>query len=151
MVHPQALAMKLVSSFKNKELKAIAEYGCCAFSLLWYLGIDQSDLDAVITVRDLIHLGAIDVDCTVKWDACCRALTGKGCTVDFVKINKIDDIKGRSIVKFTRQNKIGAPVSHWVGVENGKVAFNSLKVSRCVTEGVPTDMRLVWLEGVGRI
>ena len=38
--------------------------------------------------------------------------------------------------------------SHWVGVENGKIAFNSLIKSVCVEKGVPTQARILNIEGM---
>ena len=32
----------------------IKDYACCAFSLIWYLGLDPSDVDAIMLVSDLM-------------------------------------------------------------------------------------------------
>ena len=37
-------------------------------------------------------------------------------------------------------------VGHWVGVEEGKVVFNSLTYSRCLEEGKPTECRIIKLK-----
>ena len=36
--------------------------------------------------------------------------------------------------------------SHWVGVENGKVAFNPLVTSVCVNKGSPATCRIIKLD-----
>lgn len=143
MNHPQSLAEELYKHFPTPKLKSIKEYACCAFTLLWWLGIDCSDTDAIITVSDLMDHHALDADCTVYWGECIRQLTGRTMeSLEKVPITSIKKIKERTIVRFTR-GKSG----HWVGVENGKVVFNSLEKSLCVSEGKPTEMRVIKIKG----
>lgn len=51
---PQDLATELYKHFPNEKLKMIKDYACCAFSLIWYLGLDPSDVDAIMLVSDLM-------------------------------------------------------------------------------------------------
>ncbi len=145
MKHPQSLAAELYSHFPAKNLKAIKEYGCCAFVLMWCLGIEpDDDAEAVMTVNSLIQAKALKEDCTVKWAEAIRRLTGREMkAVDFVNINYIFHIKDRCPVRYDYNGK-----SHWVGVENGKIAFNPLKFSVCVENGKPSTMRIIHIKGI---
>ena len=40
MIAPQTYAEELNKIFPNSKLTAISKYGCCAFVLLWCLGIE---------------------------------------------------------------------------------------------------------------
>lgn len=145
MKHPQSLAAELYSHFPAKNLKSIKEYGCCAFVLMWCLGIEpDDDAEAVMTVDSLIQSGALKDDCTVKWAEAIRRLTCREMkAVDFVNITSILHIKDRCPVRYDHNGK-----SHWVGVEDGKVAFNPLKHSVCVENGKPATMRIIHIKGI---
>nr|DAG58971.1 MAG TPA: hypothetical protein [Bacteriophage sp.] len=145
MKHPQSLAAELYSHFPAKNLKSIKEYGCCAFVLMWCLGIEpDDDAEAVMTVDSLIQAKALKEDCTVKWAEAIRQLTGREMrAVDFVNITSILHIKDRCPVRYDHNGK-----SHWVGVENGKIAFNPLKRSVCVESGKPSTMRIIHIKGI---
>ncbi|WP_443097220.1 hypothetical protein [Treponema succinifaciens] len=145
MKHPQSLAAELYSHFQAKNLKSIKEYGCCAFVLMWCLGIEpDDDAEAVMTVDSLIQAKALKEDCTVKWAEAIRQLTGREMrAVDFVNITSILHIKDRCPVRYDHNGK-----SHWVGVENGKIAFNPLKRSVCVESGKPSTMRIIHIKGI---
>lgn len=145
MKHPQSLAAELYSHFPAKNLKAIKEYGCCAFVLMWCLGIEpDDDAEAVMTVDSLIQAKALKQDCTVKWAEAIRQLTGREMrAVVFVNITSILHIKARCPVRYDHNGK-----SHWVGVENGKIAFNPLKRSVCVESGKPSTMRIIHIKGI---
>ena len=143
MKNPQTLAEELYKHFPTPKLKAIKDYACCAFTLIWWLGIDCSDVDAIMLVSDLMNHNALDVDCTVYWAECIKLITGRTMeSLEKKKITSIKNIKEKTIVKFMR-GKVG----HWVGVEDGKVVFNSLAFSRCVEEGVPTECRIIKIKG----
>lgn len=143
MKNPQTLAEELYKHFPNEKLKAIKDYACCAFCLIWWLDLEPQDIDAIMLVSDLMKSNALDKDCTVFWAECIRQLTGRELlSIEKKKITSIKNIKDKTIVKYTRGN-----YSHWVGVENGKVVFNSLKFSKCVAEGVPTECRIIKLKG----
>ena len=144
MKNPQSLAEELYKHFHDPKLKAIKDYACCAFSLIYWLGIDPSDVEAIMLVSDLISGHALDEDCTVYWAETIRQLTGRTMeSLEKKPITTIKNIKEKTIVKFTR-----GKFSHWVVVENGKVVFNSLKDSKCVSEGKPTECRIIKIKGV---
>lgn len=145
MKHPQSLAAELYSHFPAGNLKAIKDYGCCAFVLMWCLGIEpDDDAEAIMTVDSLIQAKALEEDCTVKWAEAIRRLTGRKMeAVDFVNITSIVHIKDRCPVRYDHSGK-----SHWVGVENGKIAFNPLKRSVCVESGKPSTMRIIHIKGI---
>ena len=143
MKNPQSLAEELFKHFHDPKLKAIKDYACCAFSLIYWLGIDCSDVDAIMLVSDLMNHKALDVDCTVYWAECIRQLTGREMeSLEKVQIKDLKKIKEKTIVKFTN-----GKYSHWVVVENGKVVFNSLKYSNCVENGKPTEARIIKIKG----
>lgn len=144
MTHPQTFAEELYKHFPTPKLKSIKENACCAFTLLWWLGIDCSDIDAILTVSDLLEHSALDVDCTVYWAKCIKQLTGRDMeSLEKVPVTNIKKIKEPTIVRFTR-----GTAGHWVGVKNGKVVFNSLARSLCVEEGKPAEMRIIKIKGV---
>lgn len=144
MKNPQSLAEELYKHFHDPKLKAIKDYACCAFSLIYWLDIDCSDVDAVMLVSDLMNHKALDVDCTVYWAECIRQLTGREMeSLEKVQIKDLKKIKEKTIVKFTN-----GKYSHWVVAENGKVVFNSLKYSKCVSEGKATEARIIKIKGV---
>lgn len=144
MKNPQSLAEELYKHFHDQKLKAIRDYACCAFSLIYWLGIDCSDVDAIMLVSDLMNHKALDVDCTVYWAECIKQLTGREMeSLEKVQIKDLKKIKEKTIVKFSNGG-----YSHWVVVENGKVVFNSLKYSKCVSEGKPTEARIIKIKGV---
>ena len=144
MKNPQSLAEELFKHFHDPKLKAIKDYACCAFSLIYWLGIDCEDVDAIMLVSDLINKHALDTDCTVYWSECIKQLTGREMeSLEKVQIKDIKKIKEKTIVKFSNGG-----YSHWVVAENGKVIFNSLKYSKCVSEGKPTEARIIKIKGV---
>lgn len=137
MLAPQKLANELL---KINNLQTIADYSCTALCVLWYLGLDLSDSDAINIVNDAINLKKIDSDCTVTWIPYIQWLTGRTCSIDFKDIKSLSEIKEKAIVKFSHNNR-----SHWVGVENGKVVFDPLGLgnSVCVAKGKPVTARII--------
>ena len=143
MKKPQSLAEELYKHFPTPKLKAIKDYACCAFSLIYWLGIDCEDVDAVMLVSDLMKHNALDPDCTVYWGECIKQLTGREMeSLEKVQIKDIKKIKEKTIVKFAN-----GKYSHWVVVENGKVVFNSLQYSNCVENGKATEARIIKIKG----
>ena len=143
MKNPQSLAEELFKHFHDPKLKAIKDYACCAFSLIYWLGIDCEDVDAIMLVSDLMNHKALDVDCTVYWAECIKQLTGREMeSLEKVQIKDLKKIKEKTIVKFTN-----GKYSHWVVVENGKIVFNSLKYSNCVENGKATEARIIKIKG----
>lgn len=144
MKAPQTLAKELNQMFPNKNLESIAKWGCCAFTLLWCLGLEPEDIDAIKVLFELQKAGAIDEECTVYWAKAIEHLTGRTLeSLDKVKIKSIKSIKKRTPVRYVYNGQ-----GHWVGVENGKIAFNSLSHSNCVENGKPTEMRVLKIKGV---
>ena len=144
MKNPQTLAEELYPHFPTPKLKSIKDYACCAFTLLWWLGIDCDDITAIMTVSDLIKSHALDEDCTVYWAKCIQQLTGREMeSLEKVSISSIKKIKEKTIVRF-----MNGKSGRWVGVEDGKVVFNSLVYSKCVAEGKPTEARIIKIKGV---
>ena len=144
MKNPQTLASELYKHFPNEKLKMIKDYACCSFCLIWWLGLDPSDADAIMLVSDLMDSKALDEECTVFWSNCIKQLTGRDLeSLEKKQITTIKNIKEKTIVRFTIGN-----TGHWVGVEKGKVVFNSLKSSRCVESGKPTECRIIKIKGI---
>lgn len=138
MTSPQKLATDLL---KVNHLQSISDYACTAFCVLWYLGIDMSDADAISTVNNAIEKNKIQEDCTVVWKPYIEWLTGRNSTVSFVDIKSLADLHGqKAIVRFTQNG-----FSHWVGVENGEVVFDPLGLgnSKCVAIGRPVEARII--------
>ena len=77
MKAPQTLAKELNQMFPNKNLESIAKYGCCAFTLLWCLGLEPEDIDGIKVLFELQKAGAIDEECTVYWAKAIEHLTGR--------------------------------------------------------------------------
>lgn len=140
MNHPQSYAEKLYQQFPTKKLKSIKDYGCCAFVLLWVLGYEPEDIEAILTLGRMIDKKVIDVDCTVYWSPAAEYVFGRKINVEKIAITTIKGIKERTPVMFTYNGK-----SHWVGVENGKIAFNPLENSVCVNKGKPVTCRKITL------
>jgi hypothetical protein len=145
MKNPQTLAEKLADKFPDKKLINISKYGCCAFVLLWCLGIEpDEDAEAILILSDLIEKGKIKEDCTVKWVEAVKYLTGRTVTaVDFNEIKIIGNIKNRTPVRYDYGKN-----SHWVGVEYGEIKFNPLSFSNCVEFGRPAESRVLHIKGV---
>lgn len=145
MKHPQTLATRLYEHFPDETLGKIKSKACCAFVLLWCLGIEpDEDADAITMIDDLLKKKALKPDCTVLWESAIKALTGRTLkSIDFVKIKTIGNIKERTPVRYDYNGS-----SHWVGVENGIIAFNPLSFSVCVECGRPAEKRVLHIEGV---
>ena len=138
MKHPQSVCYEIRSTLSPERLDTIYKYGCCAFVLLWCLGIEPEDLAAIELISDMIDAGVIEKDCTVHWVEACRFLSGREMTVEFKDIKTLFGIKARTPVRFDYKGK-----SHWVGVERGMIAFNPLEYSLCVDKGRPVTARLL--------
>lgn len=144
MKAPQTLAEELYKHFPNLNLKSIKENACCIFSLMYWLGIDTTDIEAIMIVDNLIKSKALDPDCTVYWAECIKQLTGREMeSLEKVQIKDLKKIKEKTIVKFSNGG-----YSHWVVCENGKVVFNSMQYSNCVAKGKPTEARIIKIKGV---
>lgn len=141
MKYPQTLAREFCSIISPARLETIGKYGCCAFVLLWCLGIEPDNMEAIELVNDMINAGVIEKDCTVHWAEAVKFLTGRDITVEFKNIKNILSIKDRTPVRYDYKGQ-----GHWVGVERGMIAFNPLKQSNCVDKGVPVTARIIKLK-----
>lgn len=140
MNHPQTTAVQFS---KIKHLDSIAKYGCCAMVALWCIGIEpDNDIETIKILNDAIENGALDKDCVVNWDAFLNFVTGKHFDVEFKNISSIKSISRRTPVRYDYNG-----CSHWVGVENGQIKYNSLVNSVCVTKGKPVTARIILLNG----
>ena len=141
MKYPQTLAREFCSVISPARLETIGKYGCCAFVLLWCLGIEPDNMEAIELINDMINAGVIEKDCTVHWVEAVKFLTGRDITVEFKNIKDILSIKDRTPVRYDYKG-----LGHWVGVERGMIAFNPLKQSNCVDKGVPVTARIIKLK-----
>ena len=135
----QTEAEELSKRFPDSKLKAIAKWGCCAFTALWIMGIEPTT-ESITLLADEMGKG-LDEECTVKWYDFFRNVSGRAVKVEFRDIKtllELNKVKGRIAVRFDCGKN-----SHWVGVEGGEVAYNSLKYSNCVTNGKPTKARII--------
>lgn len=141
---PQTVAKEFELVFSNANLEMIAKYGCCAFVLLWVLGIEPDDIEAIKTVQRMREHKVIGLDCTVNWSKSIEYLTGRKLkSIEFKEIKSISNIEERTPVRYNFNG-----ISHWVGVEKGKVAFNPLVRSITVERGLPTQARIIKIFGV---
>ena len=139
MKNPQLLAEELNKHFPNPKLEAIGKFSCCILTLMWYLGIDQSDTDAIMTVSNLIDSRVLDGECLVYWFPAVEVLTGRKLkNVSEQPITSIKKIKGKAIEKFQNGSQF-----HWGGVENGKVVFDSRGKSKTIAEGKPVLIKVL--------
>lgn len=123
------------------NLKTISENGCCAFCVLWYFDVDIYNDDAILLINDAIKDKVLKPDCTVLWKEFAHWLTGRDIDVEFRDIKSLKEIEGRAIVKFVNGN-----YEHWVGVEDGKIVFNSQAHSLCVQKGQPVTARIITIK-----
>lgn len=141
MKYPQTLASNLASQFPNADMKMIADNACCAFVVLWCLGIDPDDIEAIQTVQRMRLHNVIQSDCTVKWYDVVKYMTGRELKgLEKIKIKTLKGIKERTPVLMACEGNAEG-VGHWVGVEKGKIKFNPKFYSKNVEEGRPVEMR----------
>lgn len=141
MKNPQTYCLTVKKTLSPERLETIHKYGCCAFVLLWCLGIEPEDLNAIELVSDMIDAKVIESDCTVHWKEAVKFLTGRDITIQFQDIKDILKIKDRTPVRYDYKGK-----SHWVGVERGMIVFNPLESSQCVNYGRPVTARIIKLK-----
>ena len=141
MKNPQTYCLTVKKTLSPERLETIHKHGCCAFVLLWCLGIEPEDLNAIELVSDMIDAKVIESDCTVHWKEAVKFLTGREITIQFQDIKDILKIKERPPVRYDYKGKC-----HWVGVERGMIVFNPLKFSQCVNYGRPVTARIIKLK-----
>lgn len=148
MKYPQDLAIKLNNAFPGEDLKAIAGNGCLAFVLMWCLGIEPDDAEAVCMVQRMRKAQALKSDCTVMWYKAVPYLTGRELLgIDFVKVTSLKGIKERTPVLMAKPGNPSG-VGHWVGVEKGQIKFNPKQYSENVEKGRPVEMRVLKIQGI---
>lgn len=130
MIYPQSFAKDVA-----KNIGAIADGGCLAMCYLYCIGIQGNAADYITILNDAINNHVIDPDCFIssagkflKW------VTGKDYEVTKKQFNDVSKIKGPYPVRYTYNG-----AAHWVVVENGKIVFNSLINSQCVSKGKPAN------------
>lgn len=128
MIYPQTFAMEVTDN-----IKAIGKYGCLAMCYLYCVGIRDNTAEYVRIVSDCMNRGLLDEECTVL-DAAkyLEYVTGKRYDVSKKQYDDISKIEGPYPVKYSYNGR-----SHWAVIENGKIVFNSLLNSQCVTKGKP--------------
>lgn len=138
MNNPQTMAQRIGEATGDRKLTAIGKWGCCAFTALWIAGLEDATDNICIVVRQMGK--GLDNECTVFWSIFYKNVTGKNITVERREIKSLDDVKDieRCAVRFDYRG-----YSHWVGVEYGRIAFNSLEFSNCVTYGNPSTARII--------
>jgi len=141
MKYPQSAAKKFYLDVPPERLETISKYGCCAFVLLWCLGIEPDDMEAVKIVNSMINAKVIEADCTVRWAEAVKFLTGREITIQFKDVRDILSIRDRTPVRYDYKGK-----GHWVGAERGMIAFNPLEYSQCVDKGRPVTARIIKLK-----
>lgn len=143
MTHPQSTAQKLAKNFPElPHIQNIAKYGCAAFTAMWSFGVNTTDIEAIRTVSDAIDAGVLDDECTVFWNDFAKWLIKRTVKVEKRNIKDILSIRNRTPVFYAYKG-----VQHCVGVQNGKIAFNSLKYSNCVENGQPVSARILTIGG----
>ena len=136
--NPQTMAKKIGEATGDPKLQAIGKWGCCAFTALWIAGLEDPTEAICIVAREIGK--GLDGECTVYWGRFYRNVTGRNVTVIRQDITSLEDVRGcgRCAVRYDWNGK-----SHWVGVEDGVIKFNSLEKSFCVETGKPRSARIV--------
>lgn len=126
--------------FPQTRAEAIGKWGCLAMCYLFSLGIEGTAGEYMKLVSDAMDTGALDRECTVldgtrfvnrfAGDALFR-VTKKD-------ISDISEIGERAPVRYDYNGR-----SHWVVVERGRIVFNSLESSVCVSKGRPVTARII--------
>lgn len=110
--NPQTMAAKLGEVTGDKKLIAVGKWGCCAFTALWIVGLEDATDNICTVIREMGK--GLDDECTVYWNVFYKNVTGKNATVERREIKNLSELKkiGRCAVRFDYQG-----ASHWVGVE----------------------------------
>lgn len=124
--YPQTFATDV-----SKNIEAIGKFGCLAMCYLFCIGIDGDCSDYVRSVSNAMNEGLLDSECTVlDAEKFLEHFSGRKFHVTKKNYKDISEIKNPTPVRYSYNGK-----SHWVVVENGKIVFNSLANSLCVTKG----------------
>ena len=146
MKNPQTVARRIYEEYKLPMFKPLADYSCCALTLLWVMHVEEDDIGALKVISTMIDRKVLRSDCTVLWYEAVEFLSGrKPKEVQFKKIKSLKGLKERCEVLYEYTDTNGIKHGHWVGVEKEKIAFNSLEQSNCVKYGKPTEARIIVL------
>lgn len=141
MYYCQTEAEKMAKIFPEcSRLVTISKYMCCASVALWIMGIDEKEHISI--VADELGKG-LENDCTVRWFEFFERVTGRKINIEFKDIKSLNDLKDYKCKIAVRYDYNG--YSHWVGVENCKIVYNSLEKSQCVEKGKPVTARIITL------
>ena len=136
--HPQSDALELAETFTNPKLRAIANYGCCAFVALHIIGINGLVSNLKIIGNEIGK--GLDDECTVLWYKFFENVSGKKIKIEYRDIKSLEELKDveQCAVRFDYNGK-----SHWVYVSRGEITYNPLKYSLCVDKGRPATARII--------
>lgn len=142
MKYPQTTAQVIA-----ENCEAIGKWGCLAMCYAYCVGIQPDDeAEYIRLVSSAMDARIIDEECTVfNASAYLEWLTGRTFSVTKKDISTIENIKEATPVRYVYNGK-----GHWVVVENGRIVFNSIMNSVCVTKGKPSSARIMKLVGVSR-
>lgn len=130
MIYPQTFASEV-----SKNIDAIGKYGCLAMCYLYCVGVRDNALEYIRILSDCMDKGILDNECTVtSARRFLEYVTGKNFDVTKVQYDDLKKIKDFYPVRYTYNGH-----NHWVVVKNGKVVFNPLINSQCVTKGRPAS------------
>ena len=130
MIYPQTFASEV-----SKNIDAIGKYGCLAMCYLYCVGIRDNALEYIRILSDCMNKGILDKESFVKSaPQYLEYVTGKRFDVTKKQFNDLSKIKEPYPVRYAYNGK-----KHWVVVENGKIVFNPLLNSQCVTKGKPDN------------
>ena len=140
MNYPQTFAKEVA-----QNIQAIGNYGCLAMCYLYSVGIDGDSENYIRAVSQSMDYSKklpapqkfIDEECTIlNASAYLEYHTGKRFEVIKHNYTSIEQIKNPTPVRFEYLNpENNKKYSHWVVVENGKIVFNSLINSSCISRG----------------
>lgn len=134
MRYPQTTAQEIGANCEN-----IGKYGCLAMCYTFCMGVETDETEYIRILSRAINNGYLDNECTVlDAEKYIEYISGRKVTVKKQKITSIENIIERTPVAFEYNNN-----KHWVVVENGKIVFNSLINSVCVTKGKPAEARII--------
>ena len=126
MIYPQTFAQEVA-----KNIDPISKYGCLSMCYLYCMGIHDT-VEMIRIISDCMDKGILDRECTVlgarKY---LRYVTGKNYDVIKEQYNDMKKVKCYP-VRYVYNGK-----GHWVVVDSGRIVFNSLINSQCVTKGKP--------------
>lgn len=130
MIYPQTFAAEV-----SKNIDAIGKYGCLAMCYLYCVGIRDNALEYIRILSDCMNKGLLDKESFVNSaPQYLEYVTGKRFDVIKKQFNDLSKIKEPCPVRYAYNGK-----KHWVVVENGKIVFNPLLNSQCVTKGKPDN------------